>query len=261
MNTMNIFIFKCNNQTQEECLRKHLFGARGSWVNDVEVDSICLLYNFQSEIIYGVWRATGAKGVLEENAFDGRFPNQVKVRLESERGVLRAHKSRIEKLSRRIFSASNPIKVDLDEKALISLFEDGKEAESKPVSTIADLEEDFRQRFPREFHCDDGHDVRSQGETMIDNWLFKNNICHGYEVLMDIPERIYSDFVVYNSDRHPVYIEYWGKEGDERYMERKNRKQEIYSRHNIRLVEVYPDDIRNLDHAMRSKLRAAKVIG
>ncbi len=38
-------------------------------------------------------------------------------------------------------------------------------------------------------------------------------------------------------------------------MERKNKKQEIYSKHGLKLVEIYPDDLKNFDHVMRSKLR------
>ncbi len=257
---MEIYIFKCSNQTQDECLRKNLFGARGSWVNEVEVDSVCLLYNFQSEIIYGIWRTTGAKGVLEENAFDGRFPNQVKVQLDSERGIVQAAKEKVEKLTQRKFTASSPFKVELAESALKSLFESVSQVEPQITLPISALEEDFRQRYPREFHCDDGHDVRSQGETMIDNWLFKNNICHGYEVLMDVPERIFPDFLVYDLDRQPVYIEYWGKEGDKDYVKRKERKKEIYSKYSVKLVEINQDATKNLDHVMRAKLRAANVI-
>ena len=257
---MDIFIFKCNNQTQEECLRKNLFGSREQWTVEVGADSICLLYNFQSEIVYGIWRATGTKGLLEENAFDGRFPNQVRVRLDvEEQGIKQASKDQIQRLTNRQFSSKSPIKVSLEESDLLNLFALDA-AKPKQDSLVADFEEDFRQKYPREFHCDDGHDVRSQGETMIDNWLFKNNICHGYEVLMDVPERIYCDFMIYDLERKPVFIEYWGKEGDERYMERKEKKKEIYAKYNLRLVEIYPDDLKNFDHSMRSKLRNLKIV-
>lgn len=257
---MNIFIFLCNQRTENECMRKNLFGIRGSWINEVQADAVCLLYNFQSQVVYGIWRATGAKGVLEETAFDGLAPNQVRVNLVSENGIVRVTKSEIEKLSGRSFSRPYPIKIELEEKELQELFGDGAKTASNIVHVQPDLEEDFRQRFPREFHCDDGHDVRSQGETMIDNWLFKHNICHGYEVLMDVPERMYCDFVVSNVKRQPVYIEYWGLEGDEKYLERKEKKRGIYSRHKLPLVELIPVDIKNLDFAMRAKLKTAKVI-
>jgi hypothetical protein len=258
---MEVFIFKCNNKTQSECLRKSLFGSRESWANEVSADSVCLLYNFQSEIVYGVWRATGTKGLLDENAFDGRFPNQVRVQLDvEERGIKQASRNQIESFTKRKFSSKSPIKVELEEMDLLKLFKVDAAIELKRNSFAADFEEDFRQKYPREYHCDDGHDVRSQGETLIDNWLFKNNICHGYEVMMDIPERIYSDFTVYDFDRRLVYIEYWGKEGDEKYMERKSKKQEIYSKYKLNLVEIYPHDLKNFDHVMRAKLRVAKVI-
>ena len=256
---MNVFIFKCNNDTQDYCLQKNLFGAREQWTNEVEVESVCLLYNFQSEIAYGIWRATGTKGNLDETAFDGRFPNQVKVRLDSGNSeIKKTTKKQIQDLTGKQFSAKSPVKIQLNEDDLYKLF-DGV-VEPKQVSFIDALEQDFRQKYPREFHCDDGHDVRSQGETMIDNWLFKNNICHGYEVLMDVPEKIFCDFTIYDATRKPVYIEYWGKEGESDYMKRKEEKQNIYLKHKLELIEIYPDDLKNLDHVMRAKLRSKRII-
>ncbi len=242
-------------------MRKNLFGSSGQWANEVSADSFCLLYNFQSEIIYGIWRATGTKGLLEENAFDGRFPNQVRVQLDvQEQGIKQASKKQIEDLTRRQFSSKSPIKVEIEENDLLKLFGVDAVAEPTRILPVTDFDEDFRQKYPREFHCEDGHDVRSQGETIIDNWLFKNNICHGYEVVMDIPEKIYCDFTIYNLDRQLVFIEYWGKEGDEKYMKRRNKKQEIYAKYGLKLVEIYPDDLKNFDHVMRSKLRSMNVI-
>ena len=44
------------------------------------------------------------------------------------------------------------------------------------------------------------------------------------------------------------------------YMKRKEEKKNIYSKHKLELIEIYPDDLKNLDHVMRLKLRSKGII-
>lgn len=47
--------------------------------------------------------------------------------------------------------------------------------------TNEDNQLDYRKKYLPEFRADDGHYVRSQGEMIIDNWLYNNNYLHEYE--------------------------------------------------------------------------------
>lgn len=121
-------------------------------------------------------------------------------------------------------------------------------------------EEDYRLQHPREFHCTDGHSVRSRGELLIDEWLFRSHICHGYEVLLHIPELIIPDFTIYTLDGKPVYIEYWGLMSDSKYVARREKKTRIYNRYNLTRIDIEDDDLKNLDYVLLRKLREKKVI-
>lgn len=102
----------------------------------------------------------------------------------------------------------------------------------------------FRSKFPANMRATDGHLVRSRGEMLIDNWLYMSGVAHAYERQLPIEEDVFCDFYISSGK---VYIEYWGLEGDPRYIERKKVKQEIYKRYNLNLIELHDKHIENLD--------------
>ena len=53
-----------------------------------------------------------------------------------------------------------------------------------------------------------------------------------------------------------VYVEYWGLVGKDRgYEDRMARKTERYLRSGVRVVSLYPGDLRDLGSAIESRLR------
>jgi len=103
----------------------------------------------------------------------------------------------------------------------------------------------FRDKFKASHRATDGHWVRSRAEMLIDNWLYFSGIAHAYERLLPVEEELYCDFYVPTGKK--VYIEYWGLESSSKYLERKNKKQEIYKKYDLNLIELNDEHILNLD--------------
>lgn len=110
---------------------------------------------------------------------------------------------------------------------------------------------DFRKMFEAKFRSTDGHYVRSKAEMLIDNWLYMTEIAHAYERKLPVEEDLYCDFYL---PQGKVYIEYWGYENDDKYLERKKKKQEIYKKYNFNLIELSDGDVENLDDILPKKL-------
>ena len=112
-------------------------------------------------------------------------------------------------------------------------------------------DEDFRERWPREHQCEDGHYVRSLSEMLIDNWLYNHDYVHAYEksVFMESdPEAVVlSDFYLKNKN---VYIEFWGLEDNEKYSKRKEEKIKLYDENHYNRIDLTEKDIKRLDDIM-----------
>jgi hypothetical protein len=107
---------------------------------------------------------------------------------------------------------------------------------------------DFRAKFPATLRTQDGHMVRSRAEVLIDNWLYMQGLVHAYERRLPIEEECYCDF--YLPGGKGVYIEFWGRESDPKYRERKAVKQAIYAKHGLRLIELGDAEIERLDDVL-----------
>ncbi|MCF6335761.1 MAG: hypothetical protein L3J12_08475, partial [Spirochaetales bacterium] len=116
--------------------------------------------------------------------------------------------------------------------------------------TTKDIE--FRKKYPAEHRTTDGHYVRSKAEMIIDNWLYMTEIAHAYERKLPIEEPGYCDFYI---PKGKVYIEYWGYENDENYLERKKKKIELYNKYNFHLIELDDKAVKNLDDVLPRLLR------
>ena len=82
---------------------------------------------------------------------------------------------------------------------------------------------------------------------LIDNWLYMFEIVHAYERKLPVEEDVYCDFYIPTGK---VYIEYWGYENDEKYLNRKKKKKEIYEKYNLNLIELEDKDVQNLDDVL-----------
>jgi hypothetical protein len=109
-------------------------------------------------------------------------------------------------------------------------------------------DDNFRDKFPATHRAQDGHMVRSRAELLIDNWLYMQGIVHAYERRLPIEEECYCDF--YLPGGKGVYIEFWGRESDPKYRERKAVKQALYARHGFQLIELGDAEIERLDDVL-----------
>lgn len=109
----------------------------------------------------------------------------------------------------------------------------------------------FRGKFEAKHRSADGHYVRSRAEMLIDNWLYMSEIVHAYERRLPIEEEVYCDFYL---PVGKVYIEFWGLENDEKYLNRKIEKLRIYEKYGFNLIELVDTDIQNLDDLLPKKL-------
>lgn len=94
----------------------------------------------------------------------------------------------------------------------------------------------------------DGHLVRSRAELIIDNMLYDYGLTHAYERELPVEERVLCDFYIPSKNGgKAVYIEFWGINDNEKYLERKKFKQTIYKKYNLNLIEIEDKHIDNLD--------------
>lgn len=118
-------------------------------------------------------------------------------------------------------------------------------------TTSKTISNNFREKFEAKHRTKDGHFVRSRAEVIIDDTLYDYGLVHAYEKKVPIEEELYTDFYLPNGK---VYIEFWGMEGDPKYLERKNKKLEIYKKYDLKLIELDDNDISNLDDNLPKKL-------
>ncbi|MFW9855764.1 MAG: hypothetical protein ACFFFG_11915 [Candidatus Thorarchaeota archaeon] len=86
-----------------------------------------------------------------------------------------------------------------------------------------------------------GDIVRSRGEQIIADFLFKHQIPYEYEPQIALGEqRLHPDFYLLGAD---VYIEYWGVTGDPYYAKKKGQKLALYQQYSIAVISLYQTDL------------------
>lgn len=110
-----------------------------------------------------------------------------------------------------------------------------------------------------------GEEVKSHGEQAIADFLSRNGIRYEYERPIEVGIWIFNeelckpDFYLPDYD---VYVEYWGmlhaEEGSTRngYRAKMAWKFEQYKRYNVKVVSIYPNNLRNLDWVFRKRFYA-----
>ena len=77
-----IFVFQCSGNTYMECIEKSVFGSNDPWPLQVKEGDYCLLFHYEYETLFGLWRAEGDGGKkLVAKAWGGKFPFQARVTL------------------------------------------------------------------------------------------------------------------------------------------------------------------------------------
>jgi len=145
-----------------------------------------------------------------------------------------------------------PFGTDIRIEWALAIFDHGDwdKAVSTPVPSYrqqgANVKVDPRRRYPAEYRCDNGVYVRSVSELCIANWLYANRIPYEYERAVSFPltkEMAHCDFYL---PEHDVYIEFWGMSSDPTYEQYKRWKESNYLKNKIRLISLYPSDLKNL---------------
>jgi hypothetical protein len=240
-----------------ECLSRNLFGVAKPNVSDISVGDFCYLYNYDDKFLYGVWKAASKCGWHEKEAWEGKFKFQARVERIS-KSLQKVPLTRVATLIQvggqftwRLFG----------DKAqdLIQYFAHQYDVEVNRGEKLTNIEEDYRNRFPVQFMCEDGHRVRSLSEQAIDNWLFRHGLPHAYEPVVPIPEQLIPDFMVKDSVGKFVYIEFWGMLEDPSCEARMYRKSQVYADRNFPLIELRPPDLQNLEYVFPKKLRQRNV--
>lgn len=126
-----------------------------------------------------------------------------------------------------------------------------KNDENNLEKYVNNSEKDLSVKKAIKYRARDGHHVKTRADLVIDNWLYKSNIMHEYNV--QIEGSVHSSFYLPNDK---IYIEYWGDLKDIKNLHRKNKKIEIYIKYRFNLLELSNDDIKNLDEILPKKILA-----
>ena len=103
-----------------------------------------------------------------------------------------------------------------------------------------------------------------QLRVIIDDILFKGNVCHAYErrvkeIPIDQERSVIADWFVPLGGFDGIYIEYWGMNTKE-YQDNKAEKLKLYEKysHEVKLIQIEKDDIKdhqNLEDRIFSELK------
>ncbi len=105
---------------------------------------------------------------------------------------------------------------------------------------------------------DKGEEVKSKAEKSVADYLNKNDIKYKYEETIKLGNnKIKYDFYL---PKYDIYIEYWGLESldnktGEKYRKRKAEKIGLYDEHNLKLISIQPEDLKNLDTIIPRRIK------
>ncbi len=118
---------------------------------------------------------------------------------------------------------------------------------------VLDSLRNFLEERPRTWRAADGDLLRSSDEVRIDDWFHRNEIEHEVERRVQRVDRLmYCDWFL---PRGGIYVEYWGLTEEDWYREAKRVKQRLYRQHELKLISIEREDMRNLDEVLRHRFR------
>lgn len=124
--------------------------------------------------------------------------------------------------------------------------------------SLKDSKEGDTPKYPEQLKCLDGHIVKSRGELIIDNYLYRLKIKHIYEGEVIVNDHVMKyDWYLPDFD---VYIEYWGYYGKE-YLDRKEEKIRLYKEGNLQLISIEDEMFRDIYTHLRQHLEKYGEIG
>jgi hypothetical protein len=121
-------------------------------------------------------------------------------------------------------------------------FDEQHQQNDRTIIAVADIEKN---------RATDGHICKSEGEVIIDDILFKGQVCHAYErKVKEIPsscERsVIADWFVPLNGFEGIYIEYWGMDTTS-YQDNKEEKLKLYEKYQneVKLIQINKNDIKD----------------
>jgi len=243
------YIFKCDRVTGGRVFHENLLGAPAAVfkevVSKIQEGDYLFVWLIEERKLYGIWKAK-SRGQYNPYAFPesgGKFPSVVCCSR-----ALNLEKGLDETTVRSIVAFDGsypPYRLSYEHgQRLIQEFES--------TTKITSLPQIDRSPEIGKYLAEDGHFVRSHGELIIDNWLFRNNILHAYEY------RIQKEMAFIKRDfylpRYEIFIEYWGMIGNASYNKIREEKINFYHNAGFKLVELFPVDVTMLSEVIRPKL-------
>ncbi len=250
------WILLCNKGSQDEYLRNGLIGLKEQYLprlQNLQQGDPVLLYNFESSQLVAFLFASGKPGmdIKTEGSFK-KYRAQVPVRLEVQFDPP-IGREKLQTIPDLYFDARGYlVNFTVPMELVLSIVDMAAGRKTTSGVPAAREEVDFRRKFPPKFLCSDGHWVRSKAELLVDNWLYTRRppIAHAYERRLPVEEEAYADFYIPVGD---CYIEYWGLDTPE-YIDRQQRKLELFDRYKFRVISLREHDIEKLDDLLPVKL-------
>lgn len=246
----NHWIFKCDKTTSGRVFSDNIVGTSTNLfseiVNKVQRGDTIFIWQIEERKLFGLWKAT-QRGYYDEFAFPeakGKFNAIVKCEraynLDKgiDEAVLRKLQVHFGKSNMPAYNVNLQIGKNIEEELFKA---------NQNTTTVQET-----NTIPGKYLTEDGHWVRSQGETIIDNWLYQNGHIHAYE------HRIQRGQVFKKSDfylpSHDLVIEYWGLSGNDKYEASKRDKINFYKTNGVNFLELFPQDIYMISEVLKSKL-------
>ena len=127
--------------------------------------------------------------------------------------------------------------------------------ETERINEIKAASDKDKAKFKK---TQDGHFVESEFEIKVDDILYTCAFVHAYNIKVDeITERtVICDWYIPVINDRGIYIELWGVKGDEKYNKNKKEKIELYRKHNLKLIEIEYDELKDNTSRLRSSIRS-----
>ena len=115
----------------------------------------------------------------------------------------------------------------------------------------------FRKNYSKPYKTNRGETVKSGGEKRIADYFHRYGIKYEYERQLR-----FGGFLGFNSKKFRpdfylpdfnLYIEYCGLRGQTEYDRTVNYKKRMYRKHSVRIVYIYPTELRDLHFVLKRK--------
>lgn len=121
--------------------------------------------------------------------------------------------------------------------------------ESNPDDSVVDL---FSASSESLFASSDGHQLHTQLELHVCNWLYLAQLAHAYKRRLPVEDQLLADFYLPAAS---VYIECWQDKLEHKNLSNKLKKQETYRVERLRVIDIHSRDINRLDKVLGDSLR------